>query len=90
MFGALQKYGGFGFIKPLVEDMVHVDPSKRPKIDEVVSRFKSIRDSLGAWKLRSRLVGRKEWRIVRVWKFGGHVYRTAGYVLTRKSAIPDP
>ncbi|KAI0312540.1 hypothetical protein OF83DRAFT_1176535 [Amylostereum chailletii] len=86
----IRDYGGFGFIKPLVDDMVNTEPSKRPKIDDVVARFKIIRDSLGTWKLRSRLVRRKEWRIVRVWKFGGHVYRTAGYVLTRKAAIPEP
>lgn len=39
----------------LVNDMVQVDPMKRPTMNEVVERFEQIRRSLPWWKLRSRL-----------------------------------
>ncbi|KAI0040833.1 hypothetical protein FA95DRAFT_1527205 [Auriscalpium vulgare] len=83
------KYHGFEFLYPLVGDMVAVDPSKRPTMDEVVSRFKKIRDSLSSWKLRSRLVRRKDWAIVGLYKSFGHWHRRLAYIATRKPAIPD-
>ena len=51
---------GVEFMKPLVEDMTHHDPSKRPSIDEVVEKFDEILHSLSWWKLRSRLVEKGE------------------------------
>ncbi|KAI0044701.1 hypothetical protein FA95DRAFT_1561961 [Auriscalpium vulgare] len=86
----MMRYHGFSFMRPLVEDMVARDPSKRPKMDEVVARFKEIRESVNFWKLRSRMVPRKEWRIVGFPRSLGHWYRRLGYIITRKSAIPDP
>ncbi|KAI0311861.1 hypothetical protein OF83DRAFT_717094 [Amylostereum chailletii] len=85
----IRKYLGFEFVERLVNDMVADDPAKRPDINEVVSRFKEIRSSLGTWKLRSRPIKRKEWYIVRAWRFWGHAYRTAGYIVARRPAIPD-
>ncbi|KAI0041531.1 hypothetical protein FA95DRAFT_1548641 [Auriscalpium vulgare] len=83
------KYHGFEFLYPLVVDMVAVDPSKRPTINEVVARFKEIRASLSSWKLRSRLVRRKDWAVVSMYKSVGHWYRRLGYIISRKPAIPD-
>ena len=37
----------------LVTDMVQNDPTKRPTMDEVVTRFSEIRGKLNTWKLRS-------------------------------------
>ncbi|KAJ3478318.1 hypothetical protein NLI96_g9839 [Meripilus lineatus] len=51
----LTSYRGLDFIKPLVVDMVQIDPKKRPNMDEVVERFKRIRHGLPWWKLRARL-----------------------------------
>ena len=45
---------------PLVDDMVQVDPIKRPNMDVVVERFEYIRRSLPWWKLRRRLRDREE------------------------------
>ncbi|KAI0039687.1 hypothetical protein FA95DRAFT_992802 [Auriscalpium vulgare] len=86
----MMRYHGFSFMRPLVEDMVATDPSKRPKMDEVVARFKEIRHSVNFWKLRSRMVSRKEWRIVGFGRSFGHWYRRLGYIVTRTAAIPDP
>jgi hypothetical protein len=77
-------------MQPLVDDMVQDDPTRRPKMDEVVSRFLEIKNKLSTRKLRSRLVRRNEIWPVAAWRTVGHWYRTIGYVLGRKAAIPEP
>jgi hypothetical protein len=74
----------------LIADMVQEDPMKRPTMDEVVTRFSGIKNKLRTRKLRSRLARKKEMWLVKVWRTVGHWYRTVGYVLSRKAAIPDP
>ncbi|KAJ7434800.1 kinase-like domain-containing protein [Mycena galericulata] len=80
---------GFEFMRPLVSDMVQADPTKRPNIDEVVSRFETIRNGLSSWKLRSRVVKKTEspFHLVRITK---HWIRRVGYVWMRVPAIPTP
>ena len=77
-------------MRPLIVDMVHEDPTKRPNIDEVVTRFAEIRKRLSSWKLRSRVARNIELWPVAAWRTIAHWYRTIGYVLTRKAAIPEP
>jgi len=67
-------------MEPLV-DMVHDDPTKRPRTDEVVTRFREIKGKLITWKLRSRIVRRDEIWPLAVWRSFGHRYRTIGYIL---------
>jgi len=86
----MQKYKGFEFMESLVADMVKSDPAKRPTMDEVVARFSKIRSKLSTWKLRSRMTRRYELWPVTIRRSVGHWYRTIGYVLGRKAAIPDP
>jgi len=86
----IKKCKGFEFIEPLIVDMVQEDPGKRPNMDEVVSRFSEIRSKLSTWKLRSRIARRHEVWPVAAWKSVSHWYRTVGYVLARKAAIPEP
>ncbi|KAI0041739.1 hypothetical protein FA95DRAFT_1683028 [Auriscalpium vulgare] len=86
----LYKRLGFEFVEPLVADMIQEDPEKRPKIEEVVTRFAEIRKSLSSRKLRSRMIPRKEIGLVGSFRSWGYLYRTAGYILTKKSPIPDP
>ena len=85
-----QKFEGFEFMEALVSDMVQDDPTKRPKMDEVVTRFREIKRKLSSWKLRSRIVRRDEIWPVAVWRSACHWYRRIGYVLGRKAAIPEP
>jgi hypothetical protein len=85
-----QKYQGFEFMEPLVTDMVQNDPTKRPTMDEVVTRFTEIRAKLSTWKLRSRIARKHELWPVTAWKSVGHWYCTVGYILGRKAAIPEP
>ena len=77
-------------MKVFIAEMVQEDPTKRPTMDEVVARFSEIKNKLSTWKLRSRLVHKKEIFPVKVWRTVGHWYRTVSYGLSRKAAIPDP
>jgi len=45
---------------PLITDMVQDDPTKRPTMEEVLTRFSEIRGKLGTWKLRSRIARKDE------------------------------
>ncbi|KII92692.1 hypothetical protein PLICRDRAFT_679064 [Plicaturopsis crispa FD-325 SS-3] len=84
----IERYG-FDFMRPLIEDMVQDDPSKRPQIDEVASRFQAIRASLSNWKLRSRIVKKGDdpldfpLRVVRHWA------RRISFILRRVPAVPS-
>ena len=71
-------------------DMVQNDPTKRPIMDDVVNRLSEIRSKLSTWKLRSRIARKNELWAVTAWRSARHWYRTVGYVLGRKSAIPEP
>ncbi|KAF8263954.1 kinase-like domain-containing protein [Lactarius quietus] len=86
----IRKYHGFEFMQPLITDMVQEDPTKRPNMDEVVTRFAEIRNKLSTWKLRSRMARNNEIWPVTAWRSVAHWYRTIGYVLARKAAIPEP
>jgi hypothetical protein len=77
-------------MEPLITDMVQSDPTKRPKMDEVVTRFSDIRGKLSTWKLRSRLARKNELWPVTAWRSVSHWCCTVGYVLGRKAAIPEP
>lgn len=47
-------------MQTLIDDMVQIDPSERPTMDEVVERFEEIRKSLTMSKLRSRIIDKEE------------------------------
>ncbi|KII92697.1 hypothetical protein PLICRDRAFT_103575 [Plicaturopsis crispa FD-325 SS-3] len=78
---------GFDFLKPLVEDMVQDDPSMRPQMDEVLSRFTAIRESLGSWKLRSRVVNRRDHPLDTPYRGFCHWMRRINFIARRVPAI---
>lgn len=51
-------------MRPLMEDMVKVDPTQRPTIDEVVARFADIEKELSAWTLHPRVIGKQEFPLL--------------------------
>ena len=85
-----QKYQGFEFMEPLVTDMVQDDPTKRPTMDDVVTRFSESKNKLSTWSLRSRIARKDEIWPITAWKSVRHWYWTVGYLLGRKAAIPEP
>ncbi|OSD07008.1 hypothetical protein PYCCODRAFT_1449738 [Trametes coccinea BRFM310] len=86
----LQEYRGLEFMKPLVDDMVQDDPSKRPTIDDVAARFDILLGSLWWWKLRSRLRRWNEHWIERPFRVCAHIFRTVYYIITCTPALPRP
>ena len=70
--------------------MVQDEPSKRPTIDEVATRFEDIRTRLSTWKLRSRIVRKKDYALFGFFRAIRHAYRTAWYVASFTPAIPTP
>lgn len=85
-----QKTRNFEFLRALVTEMVDDDPTKRPKIDEVVSRFNELVQALSWRTLRSRVVNNDETTSQRVLRSIGHTFKTMGYILTMRPAIPSP
>ncbi|KAJ7147583.1 hypothetical protein C8R43DRAFT_1097128 [Mycena crocata] len=83
-------YSGFGFIEPLIADMTAKEPSTRLTIDEVVVRFDQIRRSLNAWKLRSRPIPLKEFRLVTLFRAIPHWLRRISYILRGIPPVPVP
>ncbi|KIJ18440.1 hypothetical protein PAXINDRAFT_167041 [Paxillus involutus ATCC 200175] len=79
---------GFDFIQPLIADMVQQDPSKRPTMDEVVKRFDTIRAGLRSWKLRSRVVDKRESVFEGVIRGTSHWIRRIGFVVRGVPAVP--
>ena len=77
------------FLRPLVDDMVDLDPSKRPSMEEACIRLEKLTASLSQWKLRSRVVYRSENPIARLYRDCRHVFRTLRWIVTRTQAIPS-
>jgi hypothetical protein len=82
------KYG-FEFLRPLVSDMVQDDPTKRPTMDEVVSRFGTILKGLSSWKLRSGVVSRKDFSFP-IHRVVAHWTRRVGFIVRRVPPMPVP
>ncbi|KAE9392784.1 hypothetical protein BT96DRAFT_924531, partial [Gymnopus androsaceus JB14] len=80
--------GNLEFLQGLISDMTHDDPSKRPNMEQVVSRFDEIRKGLSSRKLRSRIFNKDEHFIQQCLIFPFHWLRQASYVARRLPAIP--
>ncbi|KAG9313015.1 hypothetical protein JVU11DRAFT_6454 [Chiua virens] len=81
---------GFEFMEPLILDMVQQDPSKRPSMDEVTERFRTILSDLSHWKLRSRVIGKEENMFYGVLRDSLHWLRQVKSVARGVPAIPIP
>lgn len=79
---------GFDFMRPLLQDMCQDEPTKRPTMKEVVSRFEGLTKSLSSWKLRSPIVSNKEAIIYRTVSFPGHWTRQIFRLTQGIPAIP--
>jgi serine/threonine protein kinase len=81
---------GFEFLRPLVADMVHSDPAKRPTMKEAMSRFEEIQKGLSTWKLHSRVVLQGDSSFLGFFRFLAHWWRRVGFMLRRVPALPTP
>ena len=81
---------GFDFMKPLVAAMTHEDPTKRPTMDEVVTRFEQIQKGLSSWKLRSRIVKESDSYVGGLFSGIYHWGRRLVFVIKRVPPLPTP
>ncbi|KAJ7140491.1 hypothetical protein C8R43DRAFT_892745 [Mycena crocata] len=79
---------GLDFVVPLIADMVHDEPTKRPTMDEVVERFENIRSGLSLGKLRSRALRDEDRPIIDFSHTLTYFGRRVRYVLSKVPAIP--
>ncbi|KAJ7153507.1 hypothetical protein C8R43DRAFT_1126792 [Mycena crocata] len=80
---------GFGFMKPLLDDMCQDEPKARPAMSEVVSRFEMIRLGLSELKLRSRVAPKTEFFLAGIFRSTGHWVRQSVPIFKRTSAVPE-
>jgi hypothetical protein len=72
-----------------VNDMIQDDPEKRPQMDEVLSRFSNIVQSLSQWKLRSRAVKKDEFFFMKPFRGLNHLFWTCAMIARGRPAIPS-
>jgi hypothetical protein len=77
-------------MEDLVNWMTLDNPAKRPRIEEVLEKFALIRVSLSQSKLRSPITLRKVPKFFGVVQQARQSLRTMQYIVSRRSAIPDP
>lgn len=77
-------------MEDLVNWMTLDNPAKRPQIEDVLEKFAPIRQSLSQSKLRSAITSRKVPKFFGVAQQARQSLLTMRYVVSRRSAIPDP
>ncbi|KAE9383704.1 hypothetical protein BT96DRAFT_723002 [Gymnopus androsaceus JB14] len=77
------------FLSDLISDMTHDDPTKRPTMKQVVSRFEEIRKGLSWWKLRSRVSNKRTLLIFHLLYSPIHWTIQLFRIIRRIPAIPD-
>lgn len=89
VYTVFQVYNGFEFMMGLVDEMTDEDPEKRPVIEDVISTFSRIRDSLSGFKLRSPITLKQDPSFITTLRYACQAARTAQYIVCKKNAIPD-
>ncbi|KAF9073653.1 kinase-like domain-containing protein [Rhodocollybia butyracea] len=80
---------GLEFLEGLVEAMMADNPTERPTMDEVASRFSAIVQKLPWWKLRARAAKKNEFMILKPFRALHHILWTFSMMLMLKPAIPS-
>jgi hypothetical protein len=77
-------------MQDLVDEMTHVNPAKRPLIEDVVAKFSYTRKSLSGFKLRSPLVSKQKPSLFTIFTRAKQALLTLQYIFSRKAAVPEP
>jgi serine/threonine protein kinase len=88
-YAIYQLHKGFEFMVGLVDAMTDENPAERPTIEDVISRFCYVRDSLSVAKLRSPITSKKDPSLVITYRHARQMVRTAGYVV-QAQGLPNP
>lgn len=76
-------------METLVNEMVQDDPAKRPKMEQVVSRFDASFKGLSNATFRARLTSRSEQPEDIIVNVVAHWYRRIKYTLQGRPALPN-
>lgn len=76
-------------MQDLIAEMTHINPAKRPLIEEVVAKFSRIRESLSGFKLRSPIISKHKPSLFSMFQRAQQALRTVQYMFSHKAAIPD-
>ena len=77
-------------MQDLVNEMTHINPVKRPLIEDVIAKFSYIRKSLSEFKLRCPLISKTNPSLFTIFGGAKQALLTLHYILSRKAAIPEP
>ena len=77
-------------MQDLVDEMTHIDPARRPSIENVVAKFAHIRKSLSGCKLRSPLVSERKPSLFTIFGRAKQALLTVQYIFSRQAAVPEP
>jgi len=72
----------------LVDAMTDEDPARRPTIENVISIFSRIRNSLSRFKLRTLITSKTDPSLFTTYRYARQAVRTVQYITLKKSAIP--
>ncbi|TBU31680.1 kinase-like domain-containing protein [Dichomitus squalens] len=86
----LEEHDCFDFFKPLVVEMMQIDPGQRPSAEEAFARFEQLRASLTERTLRSRVIARGEFKVAGLYRACRHAFRTLYWFATGTPALPAP
>ena len=77
-------------MQDLVNEMTHINPTKRPSIEDVLAKFAHIRKSLSGFKLRSPLESERKPSLFTIFRRAKQALLTVQYIFSRQAAVPEP
>jgi len=74
----------------LVAEMTHINPTKRPSIEDVVTKFSLIHESLSSFKLRSAIISKHDPSLFSVFRWTKQILLTLQDIVLHNTAVPKP
>jgi hypothetical protein len=74
----------------LVNEMTHINPGRRPLIEDVVAKLARIRESLSGYKLWSMITSRRQPSLYTTYRRSRQAIKTIQYIVSNRPAIPEP
>lgn len=75
-------------MQDLIDKMTHINPAKRPSIEEVIANVSRIQKSLSGFKLRSTIIAKHDSVLNFMFRHARQALRTVRYICSHKAAIP--
>jgi len=76
-------------MQDLVAEMTHLNPTKRPSIEDVVAKFSLIRESLSSLKLRSPIISKHDPSLFSVFRCAKQILLSLQDIVLHNTAVPE-